>query len=188
MVTYAQRTDAGPVVLDPGRPFTVGEGDDAIAYLPPTLTTWSPDDLWSVLGIPQIVEPGPVPDGKVATGMAWGDDDGGPTISRVWVLADAPASPVPETISDRQFAQALASSGVITRDEARAWVKVGDVPAALAAVVDAIGDEDVKFATQMLLEGATQFERHHPQTMALAAAMQWEDPQLDALWTMAAAL
>jgi hypothetical protein len=130
-----------------------------------------------------------IPDGKVATASS--DEVAADKVVRHWTLEDAPPpppEPVPETISDRQFAQALATTGVITRDEARAWVKVGDVPAALAAVVDAIGDDDVKFATQMLLEGATQFERHHPQTLALAAAMQWADPQLDALWTMAAAL
>lgn len=127
-----------------------------------------------------------IPNGKVATAAS--DEILADKVVRHWTLEDTPPPPVPETISDRQFAQALASTNVITREEARAWVKVGDVPAALAAVVDAIGDEDVKFATQMLLEGATQFERHHPQTMALAMAMQWGDPQLDALWTMAAAL
>jgi hypothetical protein len=89
MPAYAMRTSAGPIELDPNLPFTLGKGDDAITYLPPTLVARSAAELWA-LGIPEIVGPGPAPDGKVVTGTTWGNDTGGPTIPRVWVIADTP--------------------------------------------------------------------------------------------------
>lgn len=96
--------------------------------------------------------------------------------------------PVPNSISDRQFAQALALSGLLTEAEALAWVKVGDVPAALQVVVDAIPDNDVRFSANMLLGGATIFERNHPMVAALAAGLEMSSEQIDAIWQLGATL
>ena len=95
---------------------------------------------------------------------------------------------VPSTISDRQFAQALADLGVISRPEALAFVKRGEVPAALQAAIDSIPDEAERFAADMQVSGATIFERTHPSTLALAHALGWSDVQMDDLWRAAAAL
>ncbi|WP_232629170.1 hypothetical protein [Methylobacterium sp. Leaf118] len=96
--------------------------------------------------------------------------------------------PVPPIISDRQFAQRLAEIGIITRDEALAFVKRGDVPAALQAAIDAIPGEADRFAADMQVSGATVFERSHPSTLALAQALGWSSAQMDDLWRRAAAL
>lgn len=98
-----------------------------------------------------------------------------------------PPPPVPQTISDRQFFQQLAVAGVITQAEALAAVKTGDIPAALDSIVQSLPPEDA-FNAEMLLSGATIFDRSHPMTAALAVAMGWTTEQLDALWTAAAAL
>ena len=96
--------------------------------------------------------------------------------------------PVPQSISDRQFAHVLALQGLISQDEALAWVKTGDVPAALQALVDKIPDPTIKFSAQMLLAGATVFERDHPMTAKLAAGLGMSSEQVDDLWRAAAAL
>ncbi len=91
-------------------------------------------------------------------------------------------------ISDRQFAQALKLAGVITFQEALAFVQVGAIPALLQGAVDAIQDQDIREAAEMLIAGATQFERFHPMTVALGTALGWTADQMDALWASAAAL
>lgn len=96
--------------------------------------------------------------------------------------------PVPQSISDRQFAHVLALQGLISQEEALAWVKTGDVPAALQALVDEIPDPTIKFSAQMLLAGATVFERDHPMTAQLAAGLGMSSEQVDDLWRAAAAL
>lgn len=102
------------------------------------------------------------------------------------IAARAPA--VPNSISDRQFAQALAIIGLITEAEALVWVKVGEVPAALQSVVDAISDTDIRFAANMLLGGATVFERDHPMVAALGAGLAMSSEQIDAIWHLGATL
>lgn len=97
-----------------------------------------------------------------------------------------PPPPVPQVISDRQFAQALAKLGIITREEALQFVKVGAVPDALQAVIDAVPDADARFGLDMAVSGATQFERSHPSTVALAEALRWSPGQMDDLWRSAA--
>jgi len=98
-----------------------------------------------------------------------------------------PPAPIPQTISDRQFFQQLAIQGVITQDEALAAVQTGTVPAALAALVAKL-PADQQFAANMMLSGATSFERTHPLTIAIGTAYGFTDAQMDALWTAAAAL
>lgn len=93
-----------------------------------------------------------------------------------------------DTISDRQFAQALADMGIITREEALAFVRRGEVPQKLQSEIDAIPDADERFAVDMQVSGATAYQRHHPSTRSLAQALGWSDPQMDALWAMARSL
>ncbi len=95
--------------------------------------------------------------------------------------------PVPETISDRQFFQQLAIAGVITKAEALAAVKTGDIPAALEKFIAPLPD-DQKFNAEMLLSGATIFARAHPLTEAIGAAQGMTPAQVDDFFRAAAAL
>lgn len=96
-------------------------------------------------------------------------------------------APVPATISDRQFFQQLAVDGIITRAEALAAVKTGEIPAALAGIIDALPD-DQKFAAEMLLSGATTFERAHPLSVAIGEARGMTAEEVDDFFRAAAAL
>ena len=95
---------------------------------------------------------------------------------------------VPVSISRRQFAQALAKDGTIEKDEALAFVRSGALPKALQDVVDATTDKDEAFDAEMMLSGATMFERAHPMVETLGKALGKSDADLDALWTAAGAL
>ncbi len=102
---------------------------------------------------------------------------------------DAPpsvAAPVPD-ISDRQFFQELARRGIITSDEALAAVKTGDIPAALASLIEGMKG-DARFAAEMLLSGATTFQRNHPLTDAIGAAWGMTSADIDAFFAAARAL
>lgn len=103
------------------------------------------------------------------------------------VLPPSPATTVPASISDRQFFQQLAVDGIITRAEALAAVKTGDVPAALAGIVDALPEAD-RFGAEMLLSGATVFERTHPLSIAIGKARGMTPSDIDAFFRAAAAL
>lgn len=90
-------------------------------------------------------------------------------------------------VSDRQFAQALAMAGIITKDEAVAWVASGTLPAAMAAIVEAM-PESQRFGAQMLLQGATTFDAANPLVAQMAAAAGMTDAQVAELFRVAAAL
>jgi hypothetical protein len=90
-------------------------------------------------------------------------------------------SPVPQIISDRQFFQQLCIMGLITEDEALAAVGPGTLPASLSALVAQL-PEDQQFSANMLLKGATQFDRSHPMVAALGAAFGLQPNQIDQLW------
>jgi hypothetical protein len=91
-------------------------------------------------------------------------------------------------ISDRQFAHQLAKMGLITREEALAFVQRGEVPHALQGVISSLDDPDLRFDVEILLTGATTFDIDHPHVAALAAALGWTREQLVAFWRAAAAL
>lgn len=108
-------------------------------------------------------------------------------------LAMAPESelldPVPEVISDRQFAQQLAILGTITEAEAIAWAARGDLPEALEQAIATLPIEGgVRFSARMLLSSATTYERSHPMTATLGAILGYDAGALDDLWRAAAAL
>lgn len=75
---------------------------------------------------------------------------------------------VPQSISPRQFRQSLTKYGF------------------RSTVDTTIGgaDQDTKDWYQF----ATQFERHHPKTIAMAQAMGYTDAQMDAVWTYGASI
>jgi hypothetical protein len=107
--------------------------------------------------------------------------DAGPRVLEGFIL------PVPQFISDRQFAQQLAKMGLITKAEALEWVKAGVVPAAFDAFVQSL-PVDQQFDAEMLLSGATQFDRYHQFTETFGAARDMTPDQIDQLWRDAATL
>jgi hypothetical protein len=98
----------------------------------------------------------------------------------------APPSPVPQTISDRQFFQQLAVDSIITEDQALAS-NAAVIPAPLLAIIEAMPAEQ-QFAAKMLVSGATVFERTHPMTEAIGATYGWTSGQIDAFFRAASVL
>lgn len=98
-----------------------------------------------------------------------------------------PPSPVPASISDRQFAQQLAVLGTISEAEALAWAARGELPPALESAIGQL-PEGERFAARMLLCAAVAYERQHPLVEQLGAVMGYEPADLDDLWRAAAAL
>lgn len=107
--------------------------------------------------------------------------------------ANRGAAPPPQQfadISDRQFYQALAEApyAIISMAEAKLAVKIGQLPPAIQAVIDAIVDPVERDRADMLLSGATVFQRGHPEVSRFAGAMGWDDEQVNAFWAFAGAL
>ena len=98
-----------------------------------------------------------------------------------------PPPPVPQSISDRQFFQQLAVQGVITQVEALSAVKTGTIPAALQTLINGL-PPDQQFGANMIVSGATTFERNNPLTIAIGTAYGWSSDQINALFRAAAAL
>lgn len=84
-------------------------------------------------------------------------------------------------ISDRQFFQYLAAREIITKEEALAAVKTGELPSRLSTAIASMPDSS-QFAARMMLSGATVFEREHPMTKTLAQIMSWSRQDIDRLW------
>lgn len=103
------------------------------------------------------------------------------------VLIAAGVINVPQTISDRQFFQQLAIAKVISQEEALAAVKTGDIPSALSGFIAALPDA-ARFNAEMLLSGATVFQRNHPLTNAVAMAQGMTADQVDEFFRQAAKL
>ena len=79
-------------------------------------------------------------------------------------------------------------NGKITPAEALAAVKTGDIPDAMQAMVDAISDPDQRFGAQMLISGATVFERNNILVDTFAAGYGWSAEQTDEFFRFAATL
>lgn len=95
--------------------------------------------------------------------------------------------PVPASISDRQFFEALARNGEITQDEALEAVGTGTLPAKMAALVAKM-PADKQFGAKMRLRGAQTFERSDPTTETIRQLYGWSHAQVDDLWRQAATL
>jgi hypothetical protein len=102
--------------------------------------------------------------------------------------ATSPASPSSPVISDRQFYQGLALRGLCTQVEALDAVRIGVLPDALRAFVDAISDSDQRWATEMLLSGAKEFRRDHPFVNEIGAWAGLDMQDLDAFWAQCGSL
>lgn len=96
---------------------------------------------------------------------------------------------VPALISDRQFFQALAEPPyeIITKEEALAAVKTGEIPAAMMAIISQL-PEGAQFGATMLVSGATTFRRDHSLTGIVGTAFGWSGAQIDAFFIAADAL
>jgi len=180
----AQIISNQPVALTPASAFTFEREGQTINASYETVMLWS-DQERADIGVYPIVDDA-VPEGKVATGSTLENDSG--TIRRRWTLEDAPPPPVPQSISDRQFAEQLAIDGLITIQEGLDWVSAGIVPTQLQSIVDAIEDPAMNRSANFLLRGATIFERNHPMTEFLGAALGKTGDDLDAIWRSGALL
>ena len=134
-----------------------------------------------------IPNPMLLPNGDQVCGAAPGWSDGGYSLVPVsWDVPDAPPMPIPP-ISDRQFFQALALSGSITQTDALAAVKTGTLPPQLQDAINAM-PPDQQFSAEMMLSGATAFDRNHPMTDAMMQVLGWDAASTDELWKYAATL
>jgi hypothetical protein len=148
---------------------------------------WTPPEIDADVAALRLVRRGP----QIEEGE---EQDAEYEAARVTIdalLANAePVTPpmvVPAEISDRQFAQGLERMGLISKDEARAFIKTGDIPPALDAFVQAIPDEQARFDAEITIAGATVFRRQHALVLAVAAGLGWPDEQIDAFWAMCGA-
>lgn len=100
------------------------------------------------------------------------------------------ASPKVDVISDRQFFQqlSLVRPELVSRAEALAAVKTGELPVSIASFVAAITDEDERYAAEMVLSGATEFRRGHALVDVFGAHLGMSAADLDAFWLAASQL
>ena len=68
-----------------------------------------------------------------------------------------------------------------------AAIKTGDIPSALSGFIAALPDA-ARFNAEMLLSGATVFQRDHPLTNAVAMAQGMTADQVDEFFRQAAKL
>jgi hypothetical protein len=98
-----------------------------------------------------------------------------------------PKEPVPPTISDRQFFQQLAVMGLITENEALAYVQTGTLPAAFLSFIDQL-PADQRFDAKMKLTGANSFDRNNPLVNEFAGMYGMASADVDNLWRAASTL
>lgn len=91
-------------------------------------------------------------------------------------------------ISDRQFFQQAALQGFITNEDALQAVKTGFIPAPLQAIVDSITNPTDKFNAEMLLSGATEFQRNNPLTSVIGTAFNMTETDIDQFFRSASLL
>jgi hypothetical protein len=95
-------------------------------------------------------------------------------------------APVPAEVSDRQFFQHLAISGLITEEEAYTYMQVGQLPPAFVAMIDQLPTNQ-RFDAKMKLMANT-FRRDNPYVGVFAAMKGMRSEQVDDLWRAAATL
>lgn len=98
-----------------------------------------------------------------------------------------PPPHVPQIISNRQFFQQCAISGIITEQEAIDMLATGALPQAMEAVIESLPAAE-RFNARALLVGAREFDRHHPLTLLFAAHLGYSEGQIDELWINASQL
>lgn len=97
-----------------------------------------------------------------------------------YAIEDVPELP-PSDISDRQFAHGLWKQGIITLDEAKAFVRTGTIPAALDALIAQL-PEEARDDVELRVSGAYIFNVAHPDVQAIATAFGWTEAELRAFW------
>jgi hypothetical protein len=132
------------------------------------------------------------PPGFEAGIIAVQNDMAGPGWSWTGTELLPPPSPVivpivAGAISRRQFFQQLAAEGIVSQNDALAAVRTGALPTPLQTIVNGL-PADQQFSAQMLLCGATEFQRSHPLTAAIGAAYGWTSEQIDTFFIAAVAL
>jgi hypothetical protein len=134
-----------------------------------------------------IANPMQLPNGDQVCGASPGWSNGDYKLVEISSEVPDPPDPVPEVISDRQFFQALAMNGSITQADALAAVKTGTLPPQLQSAIGAM-PADEQFGAEMLLSGATMFERSNQMTNAMMRELGWTQENMDNLWRYAATL
>ena len=81
-----------------------------------------------------------------------------------------------------------AVAGLITKQEAIAFIQGSALPAAMQGIVDGMVDEDAAFEATMLLLGAGSFFRSHPLVLIFAMAQSMTGTQVDDFWRLCASL
>lgn len=123
--------------------------------------TISEYETWPVKSC--FVEPPELEEGEYArwNGTAWD------------ITVDEPKPPVPAIVTKRQGRQQMTLMGII-----------GQVQPA----IDAIEDPTERALVQSFWDDSTEYERHHPQMIALAESLGVTDEQMDDAFRAAAQL
>lgn len=88
---------------------------------------------------------------------------------------------LPMILSRRQFFQIAAMKGMITQQEALDAVRTGVIPQLMQTGLDTL-PPDQKFAAEMMLSGAGEFDRHHPLVEQFGQVMGLPPAALDQIW------
>jgi len=174
---------SGVVVLDG---MTI-DSDGLAARGPATATTIDRDGNATVMDYESVYS---APAGGIMVASDVADVGWSWTQAGGFVAPSAPAlaaMPVPLSISDRQFFQQLAIAGTITQAEALAAVRTGTLPPVLAGLISCM-PADQQFGAEMMLSGATAFQRNNTLTNAIAALHGMTTDQIDAFFVAAGRL
>lgn len=105
----------------------------------------------------------------------------------VWEM-EPPAPPVPSTISNRQFFQQAAIDAIITKEEAISAVQTGAIPTKFLELINSLESDDEKFASTMLISGATSFDRNHFLIEQFRKTLNKTNEEIDEFFRKASAL
>ena len=153
-----------------------------------TIVKWDEKER-NAFGIFSIVENPKPPEGKVPT-LTGNIEDINNKPTYTYAYFDAPPQEsFFSTISDRQFFQALATEpyNMITKEEAIAAVKTGDIPKVMLEVIQNFPDEQ-KFSVEMILSGATSFERTSPLVDLFGKSQGLNQEEINQFWYFAQTL
>ena len=102
--------------------------------------------------------------------------------------AAVPPAPVPQSVTDIQFALACVASGLMTAQEAEDWVGAGVLPSSVTAALSAITDPQTLAAVRIRIRGARVIERSNLVIDLLQQHLGLTSQQVDAVFVLAAGL
>lgn len=131
----------------------------------------------------------------------WPNDDAGVQTTAellrtlaVYGVGEIAPSSLPD-LSPRQFAEGLWSDGIISFEEADAYVTTRAIPDALLAILqsdlfpdDNTGAPTPRKTAALLLKGATAFQFAHPLVDTIRQGQDWDVEHLRARWAVWAML